>query len=224
MARVEHPNLAMVYDVATWRGTPVLVVEYLSGGTLASRLLDGPMSPAAAVAAGAMLADALAALHDAGILHRDIKPSNVGFTASGTPKLLDFGIASLVSRGRAMNDEGHVAAVEGDSTGFAGTPLYASPDALAGGKPDTHLDMWSLSLVVLQALTGCYPLQVGQGATAPTVVPETAEALLNVPEAARAVLLRGIQPALRDRFTSASAMAVALRTAAVHISECSNRV
>ncbi len=92
MAAVEHPQVAVLYGLEDWRGTPVLVVEYLPGGTLASRLVSGPMAVPESLRLGASIADALGALHARGWLHRDIKPSNIGFGRGGGPKLLDFGL------------------------------------------------------------------------------------------------------------------------------------
>ena len=88
MATVNHPAIAHVYGIESWRNRPFLVVEFLPGGTLADRLRRGPVPAARGVDIGALLADALAALHEAGYKHGDIKPSNVGFTSDGSPKLL----------------------------------------------------------------------------------------------------------------------------------------
>ena len=98
MATVTHPAVAQIHGVESWRGRPFLVVEFLAGGTLEDRLRDGPLAPAQAVSVVARLADALAALHEKGCLHGDVKPSNIGFTAEGSPKLLDFGVAHAVGR------------------------------------------------------------------------------------------------------------------------------
>src|SRR4029453_5469271 len=93
MAALNHPALATLYGVELWRGTPVLVVEYMTGGTLAARLATGPMSLAEIVALGVCIADALIYMHARGVLHRDVKPGNIGMTADGTVKLLDFGLS-----------------------------------------------------------------------------------------------------------------------------------
>jgi serine/threonine protein kinase len=147
MARVEHQNLASIYDMEMWHGTPVLVVEYLSGGTLHDRLgASGPLTPIRAFDIGVELARGLDALHEQNVLHRDIKPSNVGFSRAGVPKLLDFGIAKLIDR---VDD--------GSRVDLAGTPLYLSPELWGGAQPHKADDLWALSLVVLQAMTGVHP-------------------------------------------------------------------
>lgn len=92
-ARFSHTHLAGVYGIETWLGTPIMIFEYLAGGTLADRLAKGPLSPLETVELGLAMAGALERLHEADILHRDVKPSNIGYSAEGVPKLMDFGIA-----------------------------------------------------------------------------------------------------------------------------------
>src|SRR3989442_1295016 len=97
MAALSHTNLALIFGAETWRGTPLLIVEYLEAGTLADRLRRGPLPVAEVTNLGMALADGLTRVHNAGLLHRDIKPSNIGFTADGVPKLFDFGVAKIVA-------------------------------------------------------------------------------------------------------------------------------
>jgi serine/threonine protein kinase len=81
----------------SWRGAPVLVLEYLAGGTLADRIRCGPLPVSDVLAIFTSAADVLRHVHNAGYLHRDIKPSNVGFTSQGALKLLDFGLAQMIA-------------------------------------------------------------------------------------------------------------------------------
>ena len=101
MAAAMHPNLATLHGFEEWRGAPMLVMEFLEGGTLSERLRRGPLPLSDSLMLGIALANGLAVLHRTGILHRDIKPSNIGFSADGVPKLLDFGLAKLRRRGCA---------------------------------------------------------------------------------------------------------------------------
>ena len=173
MAAVVHPHLATIYGVERWRGTPVLVVEFCEGGTLADRLRRGPLAVEEALRLGRQLAQALAELHTAGVLHRDVKPSNIGFTASGSAKLLDFGIASYASVMplAASADDGdaprQTQTVDLANRRLAGTPLYMSPDLLRGAAPDARLDLWALALVLYEGLAGRHPFDA---ATVPEVV------------------------------------------------------
>ena len=162
MAQVEHANLALIYALETWRSTPVLVVEYLGGGTLADRLDAGPLPIPEAVTIGTAVADGLAALHTSGILHRDIKPSNIGFTSAGIPKLLDFGVARLLSHLSSGVDSFAVQDPNGRSlsnTAIAGTPLYLSPESLNGEPATVSTDLWSTGVVLLEAIIGEYPFR-----------------------------------------------------------------
>jgi len=173
MAALDDPHLATIYSVETWRDSPVLVLEYLAGGTLADRLRMGPMSPSEVVSLGLAMSSALDALHRAGFLHRDIKPSNIGYTAKGVPKLLDFGLARLVTRlPRTVPPapgSTHIAADSVLTTAsasrpadtatqrWAGTAAYLSPEAIAMKPPRASFDLWSLAVTMFEALTSRNP-------------------------------------------------------------------
>ena len=141
MATVTHPAVAHIYGVESWRGRPFLVVEYLAGGTLADCLRHGALPAAQAVSVAEVLADALGALHETGYLHGDVKPSNVGLTATGSPKLLDFGLA------RRAND----AVTRG------GTLRYLSPEVLSGRPLEEADEAWSLCVILYEMVSGEHP-------------------------------------------------------------------
>jgi hypothetical protein len=219
MAAVEHQNLALLYGLEVWRDTPVLVVEYLAGGTLADRLRRERQPVARALGIGAALADALSALHEAGILHRDIKPSNVGFTKADVPKVLDFGVARLLARADAPSAQSplptaDVLAVE--STAIAGTPLYLSPEALQGATPDPRVDLWALAVVVLEAIAGTYPFRARDPVDVVRRLrrggkPDWSQwRALVTPEVAE-LFDRALSPDVEQRPQSAAAFAVQLR-------------
>jgi len=161
MAAVTHPNLAVVYGVETWRGVPFVIEEYLPGGTLADRLVDGPIAIPAALDLGLTLVDVLGRLHDRGIVHRDVKPGNIGFTQAGMLKLLDFGVAQLVQAAESASEDttrgGDARRHRDRAHAVVGTPAYMSPEALLGQPPRPAFDLWSLSVVLYEALTGIRP-------------------------------------------------------------------
>ena len=145
MSTVTHPAVAQIHGVEFWRGSPCLVVEFLAGGTLEDRLRDGPLTPSQAVSVVARLADALAALHEKRCLHGDVKPSNIGFTAEGSPKLLDFGLAHAVD----------------DAALVGGTLPYLSPEVLTGRPAEEADDVWSLCVVLYEMVSGRHPFAGG---------------------------------------------------------------
>ncbi len=174
MASVLHPNLATIYGAEEWRDTPILIVEFLEGGTLLDWLARGPMPVDETLDLGIMLADVLDRVHGSGVLHRDIKPSNIGYTADGVPKLLDFGLAAMLDRSKGPDaaaavmpaDPAELAArlrdLNASSTltithQVVGTPLYLSPEALAGAPPLEAFDLWSLHMVLYEAMAGRHP-------------------------------------------------------------------
>lgn len=167
MAAVTHPHLATIHGIETWRGQPLLICEYMANGTLADRLATDAMNVPDALALGIQLADALAVVHDAGLLHRDIKPSNIGYLDRQTPKLLDFGLVHMLLETKPP------AGFFGDrspglelpltslslSHGMVGTPLYLAPEAVRGEPPSAAFDLWSLNVLLLEAIIGRHPFR-----------------------------------------------------------------
>jgi len=134
-ASLSHPNLITVYDFGSDESGPYLVMELVDGPTLmeGSAEIDG----AEAIDIGAQVADALAAIHAAGIVHRDVKPGNVILSERG-PLLTDFGIALDPNATAEITEPGKVVA----------TPSYAAPEVLAGEKPTPASDVFSLAVMI----------------------------------------------------------------------------
>jgi GAF domain-containing protein len=198
MAAATHRNLAALHGLETWRGVPMLVMEFLDGGTLADRLKHGPLSVRETIDLGIALANALVVLHAAGILHRDIKPSNIGFAADGTPKLLDFGLAKLASTIRppgtlsTVDDSTCSVALSTGPQALRGTPAYLSPWVLTGELPSTRDDCWSLGVTLLEACTGSNPFR------AATATATIARVVVDVHRVADAASV--LEPAARQLF------------------------
>src|SRR5262249_44671471 len=130
------------------------IMEYLPGGTLASRLQRSRRSDTEVVALVRLLVRMLGRVHERGVFHGDIKPSNIGFAVDGSPRLLDFGLA------RALTSE------DADDPGsdarrlpVGGTWAYLSPEVREGGSPGPMLDLWSLAVVLCEALLGEHPFR-----------------------------------------------------------------
>jgi serine/threonine protein kinase len=144
LARLSHSGLVTVLDAGTDDDQPFLVMELVEGPTLASCCTGASLDPAMVASVGAQVAEALAFVHASGIVHRDVKPGNVLLGGEGRVKLADFGIARLVS------DTTHHT-----RTGMTvGSPAYLSPEQVNGDEATAATDVYSMGLVLLEALTG----------------------------------------------------------------------
>ncbi|MGC4791063.1 serine/threonine-protein kinase [Micromonospora sp. DT178] len=149
-AQLVHPHVTSVHDYGETVApdgsiTSFVVMELLAGEELEVRLTEGPLPWAEAVEVGAQVADALAAAHRLGIVHRDITPANVMMTRAGV-KVLDFGIATRIG---APDDD--------EDGGTFGTPAYVAPERLDGAPAQPATDVYSLGVLLYEALTGRVP-------------------------------------------------------------------
>lgn len=206
-AALSSPNIVIVHDVGEHHGVPFIVMERLPGVSLADHIARGPLQQQFVQSVlGAVLA-ALAAAHDAGILHRDVKPGNILFTASGEPKLADFGIAKTAGGAHTMTGQ------------VVGTMAYLSPDRLAGKPATTADDLYAVGVVGYEALTGCRPFPQQQfAALAHAILHESPPPIAALrpdvrPELA-AVFERAMAREPAQRFYQASAMREALQAPA----------
>ncbi|MCX6465155.1 MAG: serine/threonine-protein kinase, partial [Pseudonocardiales bacterium] len=178
-AALHHPHVVSIFDVLIVDGDPWLVLEYLPSESLAAAVAArGPLAPADAAALGALVADALAAAHAAGITHRDVKPANVLLGRGGTVKLTDFGISHAT---------GDVTLTRADHV--SGTPAYLAPEVARGTQGDAAADVYSLGATLYTAVEGHPPFGHSHGdalrmlqvvATTPPPAPQRAGALTGV--------------------------------------------
>ncbi|MFK4542010.1 hypothetical protein RKD29_001606 [Streptomyces tendae] len=148
-ARISHPNVVTVYDVATDDGRPWIVMELVRGLSLADLLdAEGPLEPGRAALIGAEVLAALRAAHAAGVLHRDVKPANVLLANDGRVVLTDFGIAR-VEGSEALTMTGEV----------VGSPEFLAPERALGRTPGPASDLWSLGVLLYAAVEGVSPFR-----------------------------------------------------------------
>ncbi len=172
IGKLQHPGICTLHDIGHGDGFDYLVLEYLRGETLATRLGDGPMSVIEALDVAMEIASALDAAHRAGVVHRDLKPSNVMLTSSGV-KLLDFGVAKLGARSvltasRRRPDESGFSELAASSLTRQGTILgtfpYMAPEQLEGKDVDARTDIFALGAVLYEMVTGRRAF-LGEGAS-----------------------------------------------------------
>ncbi|MBV9300649.1 MAG: protein kinase [Acidobacteriaceae bacterium] len=153
---LNHPNVLAIYDVGTYEGTPYLVSELLEGESLRERLNRGKLSVSRALDYACQIAAGLAAAHVKGITHRDVKPGNIYIAKDGRVKLLDFGLAKLISVKSLDNSETVTATSEGQ---VVGTAAYMSPEQVRGLPIDQRSDIFGFGCVLYEMLAGKRPFQ-----------------------------------------------------------------
>jgi serine/threonine protein kinase/Tol biopolymer transport system component len=157
---LNHPGICTIHAIEEDGGKTFLAMELLEGQSLDKLLESAPVAFGKTLEIGIQLADALDAAHKKGIVHRDIKPANIFLTERGQAKILDFGLAKLV-RGDASISEG--ATIDPDETHLTspgtavGTIAYMSPEQARGEELDARTDLFSLSAVLYQMVTGRNP-------------------------------------------------------------------
>jgi eukaryotic-like serine/threonine-protein kinase len=142
LSRLNHPNIASVYDFDTHEGVDFLVMELVPGVSLDEMLRSGPLTEAETVDLGLQLAQGLGAAHREGIIHRDLKPGNLRVTPDGRLKVLDFGLARLLP---PLEAEAPTAAL---TRTLAGTPAYMAPEQLRGKPADERTDVHACGAVL----------------------------------------------------------------------------
>jgi serine/threonine protein kinase/tetratricopeptide (TPR) repeat protein len=160
LSKLNHPNIAHVYDFDTHDGVAFLIMEYVRGDTLARKLASGPLPEEVAVSIGLQIASALEDAAEVGVVHRDIKPSNIMLTSKGAVKVLDFGLAKLFRPGDRELTLSHA-----DLPDVAGTLPYMAPERLKSEPADFRSDIYSLGSVLYETVTGKRPFLAPDSAT-----------------------------------------------------------
>lgn len=146
LARVHHPNVVTVHGAMQIGDEVGLWMEFVKGRSLSELVKrDGPRAPAEAAVIGISLCQALAAVHQAGVIHRDIKAQNVMRESGGRIVLMDFGAGQVLDDPRRPHE-------------IVGTPVYMAPEVLAGGKATARSDVYSLGVLLYYLVSGAYPV------------------------------------------------------------------
>ncbi len=206
LASLDHPNIAKLNTALTLDNQLVMMMEYVEGATLASRLLRGPIPPADAANYSEQVLGALSYAHKVNVIHRDVKPANMMLTPQGVVKLMDFGIAR-------PNDEGGMT-----STGATlGSMNYMSPEQIRCEPVDQRSDLYSMGVSLYEMVTGKLPFRGHSNYSVMSAhLQETPPSPITVrpdlPKGMSDIILMDLAKDPRERFQTAEAFATALRS------------
>lgn len=203
VARLKHDGIVAVFDVGVDGDAHYIVTEYIEGGSLAGRLTGGRAETGEIIGWIADVAEALEYAHLHGVVHRDIKPANILIDHHSRAKLADFGIAQSATRAAAAG------------SGSLGTLWYMSPEQLASDATDHRSDIYSLAVVLHEALAGTPPYRSHEPLPLRTeILAGSAAVAASIPRRLRPILERALRHSPHQRHPSAAHFAAELRRAA----------
>jgi eukaryotic-like serine/threonine-protein kinase len=217
VAALNHPNIVVVHDFGTHEGSPYVVQELLEGETLRERLESGPLGTRKVTEYALEVARGLSAAHDKGIAHRDLKPENIFITTDGRVKILDFGLAKLLTPEPAAADlaSARTATLHTLPGIVMGTVGYMSPEQVRAQPTDARTDIFSFGAILYEMLTGRRAFQRETSAETMTAIlkeepPEISTLTAGIPPSLERVVNHCLEKSPELRFQSAKDLAFAL--------------
>jgi serine/threonine protein kinase len=212
LARLNHPNIATIFEFGQEENRDFLVTEYIPGITLDAKLAAGPLELDEVIRLGTQLATGLAAAHAQGLIHRDLKPGNLRVTPDGRLKILDFGLAQFAPH---PSDLGMTATLTRTQE-VAGTLPYMAPEQLRGSPADARTDLWAAGAVLHEMATGKRPFP---DSGAPVLInailngtpPPPSHSNQNIPSGLDHIVLKALQKDSARRYQSATELGADLQ-------------
>jgi len=203
VSSLNHPNICTLYDIGHDDGRDFIVMECLEGETLAQRIRRGPLSVRETVDVALPVARGLAEAHSHSVVHRDIKPSNIILTKQGVQKIIDFGLARLVSANAGTQTLGLT----------TGTIGYMSPEQTLGRPVNASTDVWAMGVILIEMLNGANPFQrENASAILFAIVNEPPAAPASAPPELQKIIYRALSKDPAGRYADCGEMAEDLET------------
>ena len=200
VAMLSHPNIVQIYDVSTSDSANFIVMELIDGISLKQYMeKKGVLNWKETLHFSMQIAKGLEHAHSRGIVHRDIKPHNIMVLKNGSVKVMDFGIARVMNKSNTLTKEA------------LGSVHYISPEQAKGGHTDNRSDLYSLSVVMYEMMTGRPPYD-GESAVAVAIQHINGGAAMpsslnpNIPDGMEQIIMKGMALEIRDRYVSATEM------------------
>ncbi|MEK6302165.1 MAG: protein kinase [Acidobacteriota bacterium] len=215
-AALDHPHICAVYEVGEEAGYNFIVMQYVEGETLASRIQRQPIESREALDIAVQIADALAEAHSRRIIHRDIKPQNVMLTASGQVKVVDFGLARVVREGSLIDPAAETESLLTGPGSVMGTVPYMSPEQVRGEELDGRSDIFSFGAVLYEMLSGRNPFEADSvGATMSSILtrepPPLARFASDVPDELQRIVRKALSKNKEGRYQGIRDLLIDLR-------------
>jgi serine/threonine-protein kinase len=214
-AKLDHPNICSIHEVGEEAGHSYIVMQYVEGETLSSRLKKKPLELSELLEVAVQIADALAEAHARGIIHRDIKPQNIMITPRGQAKVMDFGLAKLCADEALLTSEAQTKSLLTEQGTIVGTLPYMSPEQVRGDTVDPRSDVFSFGAVLYEMVTGTRPFAGPSTAkTISAIITEQPPPLTrytDAPTELQRIVGKCLQKERERRYTSARDLLVDLR-------------